>query len=74
VSTVLVVPQWSESDSDLSSLDSDEAALDYEAELEEQLDSAYASYLERKGESGVLVSPCVSQRVMFVHARPCTHL
>jgi len=41
--------QWSDDDSDMSSLDSDEAALDYEAELEEQLDNAYNSYLERKG-------------------------
>jgi len=44
--------QWSDDDSDMSSLDSDEAALDYEAELEEQLDNAYNRYLERKGERG----------------------
>jgi hypothetical protein len=49
----LCAPQWSDSGSDgsaASSLDSDEAALDYEAELEDQLDAAYSSYLERKGE------------------------
>jgi hypothetical protein len=43
------LPQISDTDSDASSLDSDEAALDYEAELEEQLEEAYASYLSRKG-------------------------
>jgi hypothetical protein len=42
-------------------MDSDDAALHYEAELEEQLDNAYASYLERKG---VLVQASLS--VMLV--------
>jgi hypothetical protein len=43
--------QWSgDGSGDDSSLDSSDAALDYAAELEEQLDDAFSSYLERKGE------------------------
>ncbi|WIA36773.1 hypothetical protein OEZ86_008035 [Tetradesmus obliquus] len=39
----------SDDDSDASSLDSEEEALDYEAQLEEQLEDAYQQYLHRKG-------------------------
>jgi hypothetical protein len=47
-----VLQSLSDDGSDLSSLDSEEEALDYEAQLEEQLEDAYQQYLHRKGEQG----------------------
>jgi hypothetical protein len=46
---LLSLQSLSEDGSDLSSLDSEEEALDYEAQLEEQLEDAYQQYLHRKG-------------------------
>jgi hypothetical protein len=48
----------SEGGSDLSSLDSEEEALDYEAQLEEQLEDAYQQYLHRKGEQTIGSEVC----------------
>lgn len=60
----------SDDDSDASSIDSDEEALDYEAQLEEQLEDAYQQYLHRKGEPVGCYVYCISPTLLCQHS--CT--
>ena len=57
--TYFLLPPQDDDDDDDVDLDSDDEALRYEAELEEQLEESYTEYLQRRGKREELIKVSV---------------